>query len=69
MSVAAYHPTFHSLLRYATQSVTTEEERICLFTKELNDELQVLSVHMNSVGRTLKVINFVKKVKGLRRVG
>ncbi|KAH0665419.1 hypothetical protein KY285_026625 [Solanum tuberosum] len=51
MSVAAYEAKFHALSRYATQLVTTEEERIRLFIKGLNSELQVLSIHMTSVGK------------------
>ncbi|WMV09188.1 hypothetical protein MTR67_002573 [Solanum verrucosum] len=33
MTVGAYEANYHALSRYATQLVTTEEERICLFVK------------------------------------
>uniref|UniRef100_M1DT60 'chromo' domain containing protein n=1 Tax=Solanum tuberosum TaxID=4113 RepID=M1DT60_SOLTU len=70
MSVAAYEAKFHALSRYATQLVTIEEERIRLFIKRLNYELQVLSVHITSAGRSFnEVTNFVKKVEGVRRDG
>lgn len=35
------------------QLVTNEEDRIRLFIKRLNSELQVLSIHLTSVGRIL----------------
>ncbi|KAH0745921.1 hypothetical protein KY285_007578 [Solanum tuberosum] len=64
MSVAAYEAKFHALSRYATQLVTTEEERIWLFIRGLNSELQVLSVHMTSAGRSFnEVKDYVKKVE------
>ncbi|WMV32385.1 hypothetical protein MTR67_025770 [Solanum verrucosum] len=40
MFVAAYEAKFHALSRYATQLVTTEEERIRLFIRGRNSELQ-----------------------------
>ncbi|WMV40756.1 hypothetical protein MTR67_034147, partial [Solanum verrucosum] len=40
MIVAAYEAKFHSLSRHATQLVTIENERICLFVKGLNPEFQ-----------------------------
>uniref|UniRef100_M1DKJ4 'chromo' domain containing protein n=1 Tax=Solanum tuberosum TaxID=4113 RepID=M1DKJ4_SOLTU len=52
ITVVAYEVKFHALSIYATQMVTTEEERICLFIRRLNSELQVSSVHMTSVGRS-----------------
>ncbi|KAH0673662.1 hypothetical protein KY284_024749 [Solanum tuberosum] len=52
MYVAAYEAKFHALSRYDTQLVTTEDERIRLFVKGLNSELQILSVHMTSAGRS-----------------
>ena len=70
MTVAAYEAKFHALSRYATQLVTTEEERIRLFIRGLNSELQVLSVHMTSAGRSFnEVTDYVKKVEGVRRDG
>lgn len=66
--MASYEPKFHALSRYATQLVTIEEERIYLFIKGLNSELQILSVYMTSTERSLKeVTNFVTKVDGVRR--
>ncbi|WMV13709.1 hypothetical protein MTR67_007094 [Solanum verrucosum] len=66
--VASYEANLHALSKYATQLVTTEEERIRLFIKGLNYELQVLFVHMNSAGkRFIKVTDFVKKVERLQR--
>ena len=52
MTVVAYESKFHALSRYATQLVTTKEERIQLFIRGLNSELQVLSVNMISAGRS-----------------
>jgi len=50
--------------------VTTEEERIRLFIKGLNSELQVIFVHMTSAGKSFnEVTDFVKKVEGVRRDG
>ncbi|WMV59252.1 hypothetical protein MTR67_052637 [Solanum verrucosum] len=70
MFVAAYETKLHVLSRYATQLVTIEEERICLFIRGLNSELQVLSVHMTSTRRSFnEVTDFVKKVEGVRRDG
>ncbi|WMV37146.1 hypothetical protein MTR67_030531 [Solanum verrucosum] len=40
MFVAAYEVMFHALFRYAMKLVTTEEERIRLFVKGMNSELQ-----------------------------
>jgi len=66
MIVASYEAKLHILSRYATHLVTTEEERICLFVKVLNPELQVLSVHMTSAGKSFnEVTDFVKKVEGV----
>ncbi|XP_055824454.1 uncharacterized protein LOC129892981 [Solanum dulcamara] len=42
MTVSTYEVKFHTLSRYATHLVTTEEERIRLFMKGLNPELQVV---------------------------
>ncbi|KAH0746358.1 hypothetical protein KY285_008015 [Solanum tuberosum] len=68
MYVAVYEAKFHDLSRYATQLVTTEEKRIHLFIKGLNSEFQELSVHMTSTGKSFnEVIDFVKKVEGVRR--
>ncbi|WMV14469.1 hypothetical protein MTR67_007854 [Solanum verrucosum] len=68
MSVAAYEAKFHDLSRYDTQLVTTEKERIRLFIKGLNSELQVLFVHMTSIGKSFnEVTDFEKKVEGVRR--
>jgi len=70
MTVAAYEAKFHVLSRYATQLVTTEQERIRLFIRGLNSELQVLFVHMTSAGRSFnEVTDYVKKVEGVRRDG
>jgi len=58
------------LCRDMLQLVTTEEERIRLFVKGLNFELQVLSVHMTSAGKSFnEVTYFVKKVEGVRQDG
>lgn len=46
---------------------TTEKERIRLFIKELNSELQVLFVLMNSAQNSFnEVTYYVKKVEGVR---
>ncbi|WMV08780.1 hypothetical protein MTR67_002165 [Solanum verrucosum] len=70
MSVAAYEAKFYTLSRYATQLVTTKEEKIRLFIRGLNSKLQVLFVHMTSAGRSFnEVTDFVKKVEGVRQDG
>jgi len=56
MSVATYEAKFHALSRYAMQLVTTEEERIRLFIKGLNSELQVLYVHMTSAWKSFNEV-------------
>lgn len=67
MAVDAYESNFHALSRYATQFVTTKEDRIRLFVKVLYLELQVLSVHMTSAGKSFnEVTNYVRKVEGFR---
>lgn len=44
---------------------TTKEERIQLFVRALNFELQVSSVHVTSRGRvSMRMIGYVKKVEG-----
>ena len=64
MFVAAYESMFHALSRYATQLVTTEDDRIWLFIKGLGSQLQVLSVHMTSSGWSFnEVIDYAKKVE------
>lgn len=52
MTLVAYEGKFHALSRYVTQLVTSEEERIRLFVRGWNLELQVLSVYMASAGKT-----------------
>ncbi|WMV08073.1 hypothetical protein MTR67_001458 [Solanum verrucosum] len=70
MCVVGYEAKFHGLSRYASQLVTSEEERIHLFVKGLNSELQVLYVHMTSARKSFnEVTYFVKKVEGVRRDG
>ena len=65
MFLAPYKAKFHAFSRYATQFVTTEEQRIRLFMQRLNSELQVLSVHMTYAGiRFNNVTNYVKKAEG-----
>lgn len=68
MSLAAYVAKFHAFSRYTTQLVTIEEERIQLFTRGLNSELQVLSIHMTSAERSFNEgTTYVNKVEGVRR--
>lgn len=50
MWVVAYVSKFYALSCYATQLLTSEEERICLYSKSLKYDLQILSVHMTSAG-------------------
>ena len=70
MSVAIYEDKFHNLSRYATQLVSMEKERIRLFIRCLDFELQVLSVHMTSAWRSFnEVTDYVKKVEGVKRDG
>ncbi|XP_049414653.1 uncharacterized protein LOC125877388 [Solanum stenotomum] len=66
MTVVAYETMFHALSRYAMQLVNREQEKIHLFVKGLNPELQVLFIHMTSVGKSVnEVTNYVKKVEGV----
>lgn len=48
MFVAGYEAKLNAFSRYDKQLVTTEEERIHIFIKGLNFELQILSTHMTS---------------------
>ncbi|WMV33519.1 hypothetical protein MTR67_026904 [Solanum verrucosum] len=67
MIVAAYEAKFHTLSRYATQLVTTVEERIWLFIRGLNSELQILYVHTTSAGKIFnEVTDYDKKVEEVR---
>ena len=56
MFLTAYESKFHALSRYATQLVTTKEEKIHLFINGLNSELQILSVHMTSAGKSFNEV-------------
>ena len=47
MFVVAYDSKFHVLSIYATQLVTTKEDKIRLFIKGLNSELHISSIHMH----------------------
>lgn len=46
MLVAAYKAKFNALYRYVALRLGTEKERIWLFIKGLNNDLQVLSFHI-----------------------
>lgn len=50
MYMAYYEAKFDSLSLYSTQLVATEKERIFLFIKGMDSEIQMLSVHMTSWG-------------------
>lgn len=64
-SLDAYVAKFQTLSRYATQLVTTEKDKIQLFVRSLNSDLQVLSVHMTSVGKIFnEVTNMLRKWRG-----
>lgn len=57
---------FHSLSFFITQVLTFEEERIHLYIKGLNYDLQVLFVHLTFAMKGFnKVFNYVKKLEGL----
>ena len=67
MYMAVYKAEFHALSRYATQLVTTEDERMWLFIRGLESELQVLYVHMTFAKKSFnEVTDYVKKVEGMR---
>lgn len=67
MSVASYESKFHALCRYATHFV---KERIHLFVKGLDFEVQVLSFHIIYARKTFnQVSDYVKKVEGVKREG
>ncbi|XP_055835216.1 uncharacterized protein LOC129903694 [Solanum dulcamara] len=51
--VAAYEAKFYALSRYATQLITTKEERIKFFMKGLNPELQVEGVRRDEQAKAL----------------
>lgn len=51
MSIVAHEAQFHTVSRYATQLLTSEEERIRLYVKGLNYDLPVLYVHITLVGK------------------
>lgn len=70
MYVTTYEATFNALSRYDTLLITNDDERIQIFIRGLDSELQVLSVHMNSARNIFnKVTDFVKKIEGLKRDG
>lgn len=70
MSILFYEAMCHALLRYVMQLVTIEEERIRLFIRGLNFELQGLFVHMNFARNSFnEVTYYVKKVEGGRQDG
>ncbi|KAK4708908.1 hypothetical protein R3W88_029833 [Solanum pinnatisectum] len=61
MYVATYETKLYALSHYSTQLLDTEEERILVYVKGLNSELQVRSFHMNSAGKIFnKVTDYVK---------
>lgn len=54
---------------YTTQLFGIENERIRLFVKVLNTNLQVLSLDMTSVGNTYnEVVDYVTMVEGIKQV-
>lgn len=70
MCMAAYEGKFHALSRNAMKLLTTEDESFRLIIIGLDPELQVLSVHMTSRGKSFnKVSGYVKKLEGVRRDG
>lgn len=69
-TVAAYEIKFYALFRYVTQLMIVKEERIWLFVKSLNLELQILFIHMILAGQSFnEVTNFVKNFEGVRKAG
>lgn len=67
--VAAYAAKFHMLSHYATQMLTSKEERIMLYIKGMIYDLQVLCLYMTSAGKGFnKVSNYVKKLEGVTEV-
>ena len=56
MSVESYEAKFHVLSRYATQLLGTRKERIHLFVKSPNTNLQVLSIHMKYVRKNFNEV-------------
>ena len=69
MFVTAFETKFLDLSWYATQLVSTKE-RIRNFIRDLNFEMQVLSVHMTSIEKFFnEVTDYVKKVEGVRPDG
>lgn len=70
MTIATYKAKFHALSRNDTPFVTIGEERILFFIKGLNSKLQILSIHMTNARMSFnEVIDFVKKVEEVRKVG
>lgn len=62
MTIVAYEAKFYALYRYPTRLVTTMEEKIQLFVKDLNYELQILFFHMIVASKNFnKVTDFVNK--------
>lgn len=48
ISIVTYEAKFHALFHQASQLLTSKEQRIHLYIKDLNYDIQVLSVFMNS---------------------
>ena len=68
--MASYEAKFYPLSIYPKQLVTMKQEKIWLFRRSLDFKLQMLSVHITSVGRSFnEVTNYVVKVDGVKQDG
>lgn len=66
MLVETYKAKLHTLSFYATQLLTTEEERSYFLIKGLNYDLQVLFLYMTSAGKGFnEVSDYVKNLDGV----
>lgn len=69
MFVSSSEANFNVLSRYATQFVTTKEERSWLSDRGLNPDLQIFSIHMTSGGKRFNEVTKCVKLKRVRRDG
>lgn len=70
MFVRAYRAKFHDSSHYTTQLLGIEDEKIRLFMKDLNTYLLVLTIYMNSIRKTINMVNdYVIKVEKISQVG
>lgn len=68
MFVTAYEARFHSLSMYSLQLLLIQEEKIRRFVKGLNARLQLVTLQMVTLGKSLKeMVEHAKNVEDVKR--